>query len=78
MDQEILEFYRLPNISECEDFSLLTLSENCAALEEKVLKMAKALSEEDYLLLEEYILMRNDLEVETFKVALRWGKRHLK
>ena len=49
-----------------------------AALEEQIYNLAKTLPEEKRRLIEEYINMRNDLEVETYKTALRWGKDHYK
>lgn len=78
MDNPIMDLYKLPNISQYENVDLLTLSEQCAALEEKVFAIAAELPKQDYAIITEYILMRNDLELETFKTALRWGKKHYK
>ena len=78
METKIKELYRYPRISEYEDVHLLDLYEQCAVLEDRVLSIAKALPEADGQLIESYILARNDLEVETFKTALRWGKQHYK
>ncbi len=76
---DILEdFYKLPNIAAYENLSLQTLSEQCCAYEEKVIQMMAHLSTYDQHLLKTYIALRNDLEVETFKAALRWGKQHYK
>ena len=78
MDEQISALYRLPNIEKYEDVHLLTLSENCAALEEQVYAIAEALPEKKRQIIERYINLRNDLEVETLKTALRWGKHHYK
>lgn len=78
MDRQITDLYRLPNINEYEDVHLLSLSENCALLEEQVLTIAQTLVDRDRQAIEAYISARNDLEVETFKTALRWGKRNTK
>lgn len=76
---DILEdFYKLPNIAEYENICLQALSEQCNAYEEKVYAMLPHLSQQDRELLETYLSLRNDLEVETFKTALRWGKMHYK
>ena len=78
MHDQLEDFYKLPNIREYEDLCLLSLSEQCAAYEEKVYGMMCRLSERDKEILETYISLRNDLEVESIKVALRWGKKHYK
>ena len=58
--------------------NLLVLSERCAVLEEQVLAIVRALPEEKRYVIEAYIGIRDDLEVETVKTALRWGKQHYK
>ena len=78
MEDQILDLYQLPDIAEYEDVHLLTLSENCAVLEEQVYAIAKTLPERKRQIIEAYISARDDLEVETVKTALRWGKRHYK
>ena len=78
MDAHITDLYKLPNIAQFEDLDLLTLSESCAILEEQVYQIARALPDGKRQVIEAYISMRNDLEVETFKTALRWGKCHYK
>ncbi len=78
MDERILDLYRLPNISEYEDVCLLSLRENCAVLEARLQEIIERLPEQDRRIIEAYLDMRNDLEVETVKTALRWGKRHYK
>ena len=78
MVEAIRDLYRLPNIGEYEDLDLLALSEQCAVLEERVYTMAESLPSNKRKIIEEYISTRNDLEVETFKTALRWGKLHYK
>lgn len=78
VNNQLEDFYKLPNIREYEDLCLQSLSEQCAAYEEKVYGMMSRLSQRDKEVLETYITLRNDLEAETFKVALRWGKMHYK
>ena len=75
--EDILEdFYKLPNIGKYENVSLQALSEQCSVYEEKVRSLMSCLSQSDKEILETYITLRNDLEIETFKAALRWGKMH--
>ena len=78
LNTQITDLYKAPNIEKYEDVHLLTLSETCAALEDRVLVIAQTLPEKDRQVIEAYIGTRNDLEVETVKTALRWGKRHYK
>ena len=78
MENPLDSFYCLPDISKYEDVHLQTLSENCAVLEEKLLIIAENMPKRNRNIVEAYIQARNDLEVETVKAALRWGKRHYK
>lgn len=78
LEKQISDLYRLPDIVEYEDIHLLTLSECCAALEQQVYAIANNLPDDSRQIIEAYISIRNDLEVETFKTALRWGKHHYK
>ncbi len=78
MDGKVSNLYKLPDIEKYEDLCLLTLSERCAALEEQVYKIAKDLPGKKRMIIEDYISTRSDLELETVKTSLRWGKRHYK
>lgn len=78
MNAKVADLYNAPNIEKCEDIHLLTLSEACSVLEDRVYAIARKLPEKDRQVIEDYISTRNDLEVETVKTALRWGKRHYK
>lgn len=78
VDAQVTDLYKLPNISQYADLDLLTLSESCAALEAQGYRIAKTLPDSKRQIIEAYISIRNDLEVETFKTALRWGKCHYK
>lgn len=72
------DLYKAPHINEYADLNLLDLSEYCAALEERVYAIAKVLPTGQRQIIEAYISARDDLEIETVKTALRWGKRHYK
>ena len=76
MDGQIADLYHVPNIEQYADLHLLALSENCSALEEQVCQIAKSLPDKQRQIIETYICIRNDLEVETVKTALRWGRAH--
>ena len=78
MDKEPINLYKLPGIDKYEDIDLLSLSESCAVLEEKVYRIIQTLLNQSRLIIEDYIHTRNDLELETIKTALRWGKTHYK
>jgi len=78
MNESVSDLYTVPDIDEHQDLSLLELSEYCTALEEQVYTIAKSLPPKKRQIIEAYISARNDLETETVKTALRWGKRHYK
>lgn len=74
MDERVANLFYLPDRTELEDVYVLDLRTQCAALEERVLDIP--LSPEDRWILEAYLDLRNELEFECVKLALRWGKRH--
>lgn len=76
MNDAISDLYTLPNIDTYQDLNLLDLSEYCAALETQVYAIAKSLPVNEQRIILAYISTRDDLETETIKTALRWGKRH--
>lgn len=78
MDRQVTDLHKLPNIEKFENLHLQTLSENCSALEEQVYKIAQELPGKQRQIIEAYISIRDDLEVETVRAALRWGKQHYK
>ena len=76
MDGQVADLYHLPDIEQYTDLHLLALSESCTVLEEQVCQIAKSLPDKQRQIIEAYISTRNDLELETVKTALRWGKMH--
>lgn len=78
LDGQTADLYRQPDIEKYEDLHLLDLSESCAMLEDRVHTIAQSLPDRQRQVIEAYISTRNDLEVETVKTALRWGKQHYK
>ena len=76
MHENLMEIFQLPDISEYQNVDLQMLSEQCAVLEEKLCLIARGLPEKQRQIIEEYVSTRNDLEVESFKTALRLGKRY--
>ena len=55
MNEGVIDLYRLPNVSQYEDIHLLTLSETCSVLEERVYEIAEALPEKEKQTIKEYI-----------------------
>ena len=76
MDDRLLGLYQAPDIKEYEEIHLLTLREQCDALEPQVRAMLPNLPPKQRQLLTCYLDLRDELEVQTVKAALRWGKRH--
>lgn len=78
MENMLKDLYLLPDINKYEDLHLLTLSSECAVLEEKVYALVNDLPKNKRDIIEAYISLRNDLELETCKAAMRWAKKNLK
>ena len=78
MDDRLMDFYKLPDIAEYENLHLLMLREECDNWEQKVRNILERLLDDDRQVIEVYLDSRNDLEVETVRAALRWGKLHYK
>ena len=78
MENGIMDLYCLPDIQDYEDVDLLALRKACTEMEEKLGSVMKRIPEKDAQLLRCYMQMRDLLEYETVKTALRWGKRNYK
>ena len=57
-----------------QDVYLQELAEQCARLEERVRALAEKLSDNDRQLLEGYLDLRDELEYQSVKTALRFSK----
>lgn len=75
MDARIKALYNAADVKEVEDTDLMILWEQCAVFEEKVYDTLDRLSEKDRQIIEAYIDMRNELEFQSVKTALRYGRR---
>lgn len=78
MDNRLAALYHIPNIADYEDVCLQTLREHCASLENRLQELSERLSEHDRQIIEAYLDIRDELEFQCVKTALRWGKRHYK
>ena len=78
MDRRLDNLYRLPNLADNEDLCLQTLRESCASLETRLQELAESLPEYDRQTIEAYLDIRDELEFQSVKTALRIGKRHYK
>ena len=76
LNEDVLQLYNAPGIEDYEDVHLLTLREHCAEMEAKIQDILPRLSEHDRHILESYLDIRDSLEIEAVKAALRWGKQH--
>ena len=77
MDSRLKNLYTIPEQVVEQDIYLLDLSEQCAVLEERVRNLARTLPPEQRSLLEDYLFLRDELEFQSVKVAMQFGK-HLK
>lgn len=78
MENSLDTLYHLPDIEQYEDVHLLTLRDNCTMLEEKVRLILDTMPLEHQQTIEAYIDMRDELELQSVKAALRWGKKYHK
>ena len=78
MDQRLEGLYQIPNIADYEDTCLQTLRESCTILEHQLEELAEKLPEHDRQIMKAYLDIRDELEFQSVKTALRWGKRYYK
>jgi hypothetical protein len=74
MDERLNDLYYAPRQYLPQDVYLQELAEQCARLEERVRALAEKLSENDRQLLEGYLDLRDELEYQSVKTALRFSK----
>ena len=74
LDERLKDLYRIPKQNLPQDVYLLELAEHCAYLEERVRVFIEGLPEEDRVMLESYLDVRDELEYQSVKTALRFSK----
>lgn len=74
MNDSLKELYQIPERVVPQDGYLLDLAEQCARLEEQVREIADKLPREDREIWEDYLDMRDELEYQSVKTALRFSK----
>lgn len=77
VDDRLKDFYTIPERVVHQDIYLEDLSEQCAVMEERVRRIAEELPELQRMIIEDFLNIRDELEFQTVKVAMRYGK-HLK
>lgn len=75
MDDRTLPLCRMAESIYSKECEIMILREQCAVLEEKVHSILSTLDEEKRKTVEEYMRMRDDLEVFMLNKAIRFGKR---
>ena len=74
MNERLTDLYRVPERSLPQDIYLMDLAEECAHMEERVRDLMTRLPDSDRELLESYLDIRNELEFQSVKIALRFSK----
>ena len=74
MDERLNDLYDAPGQYLPQDVYLQDLAEQCAHMEERVRALAEKLSDDDRELLECYLDLRDELEYQSVKTALRFSK----
>lgn len=75
MNKRLSDLYELPDLCGEQNLYLSELREHCDRLERQLLDISYDLPMELRMLIEGYIDLRNELEFESVKVALRFGKQ---
>lgn len=75
MTEHLDGLYHLQEPLSEQELYLQDLAEQCAVLEEQVRQMAENMPVQKRHLIEDYIAMRDDLEVQSVRKAIRFGKR---
>ena len=74
MDERLYDLYRIPQNSLPQDIYLMDLAEECAHMEERVRAWMCKLPADERELLESYLDIRDELEFQSVKTALRFSK----
>lgn len=77
MDGRLEDLYTIPEGVLPQDIYLLDLSEQCARLEQQVKSIAQTLPTKQRHVIEAFLELRDELEFQSVKIAMRYGK-HLK
>ena len=74
MDERLHDFYNIPQNSLPQDIYLMDLAEECAHMEERVRAWLRKLPAAEREVLESYLDIRDELEFQSVKTALRFSK----
>ena len=74
MDNRLCDLYQIPDNIIPQDIYMQDLSEHCAHLEERVRDIIGTLPDTQRQLIEAYIEMRDELEFQSVKLAIKYGK----
>lgn len=77
MDNRLHDLYTIPESVVPQDIYLLDLSEQCTRLEMQVCSIACTLPSKQRQIIETFLDVRDELEFQSVKVAMQYGK-HLK
>ena len=74
MDERLNDLYTVPERVVPQDIDLLDLSEQCARLEQQVRSIAQTLPAKQRQVIEAFLELRDELEFQSVKTAMRYGK----
>ena len=77
MDGRLKDLYTIPEHVLPQELYLVDLSEQCARMEERVRNIASRLPPKEKQIIEAFLDIRDELEFQSVKVAMQFGK-HLK
>lgn len=74
MDNRLFNLYRIPDSILPQDIYIQDLSEQCACLEHRIRDLIDNYPDEQRQLIERYIDIRDELEFQSVKLAIKLGK----
>ena len=75
MDNRLSNLYQLPDPYGKQNLYLMELRAQCAQLEDALLDATEGLPDHVQMLIQGYIAARDELEFQSVKAALRFGKK---
>lgn len=78
MDDRLKDLYHIPEQVVEQDIYIEELAEQCSVYETRIRRIIEKLSTDDKEIVETYLDLRDELEIHTVKIAMRFAKGHLR
>lgn len=78
MDDRLKDLYQIPKQVLEQEIYIEDLAEQCSVYETRIRQIIEKLSTDDKEIVETYLDLRDELEIQTVKIAMRFAKGHLR